>query len=248
MLVRYTYFDSFQINATVRTVTRPSMARGMWDRFWRWYERHYLLNVAMASGLFVLQLVHLYWLAADPIATRLTGHGFFHPSGAVQYAILVVDYTEIPALMAVSLVYVNELRAGFSWRPLLFLAFLNSQWLHIFWITDQYVSNELAGRAAVSSLPAWLAWVAILIDYLELPVIYDTFRRAATAMLPMATSRMPAAVSAATSPSGASVPATSSAPPPRTTTTPAAMRQSSPTTKSHQKRAKPRRKRTQPIS
>jgi hypothetical protein len=60
--------------------------------------------------------------------------------------------------------------------------FLNSQWLHIFWITDQYVSNELAGRAAVSSLPAWLAWVAILIDYLELPVIYDTFRRAAAAL------------------------------------------------------------------
>jgi hypothetical protein len=158
------------------------MARGMWDRFWRWYERRYLLNVAVASGLFLLQLVHLYWLAADPIATRLSGASFFDPSGAVQYAILVVDYTEIPALMAVSLVYVNELRAGFAWRPLLFLAFLNSQWLHIFWITDQYVSNELAGRAAVSSLPGWLAWVAILIDYLELPVIYDTFRRAAAAL------------------------------------------------------------------
>jgi hypothetical protein len=158
------------------------MARGMWNRFWRWYERHYVLNVALASGLFVLQLVHLYWLAANPIATRLAGESLFDPSGAVQYAILFVDYTEIPALMAVSLVYVNELRAGFSWRPLLFLAFLNSQWLHIFWITDQYVSNELAGRAAVSSLPGWLAWAAILIDYLELPVIYDTFRRAAAAL------------------------------------------------------------------
>ena len=235
----------------------------MWNRFWRWYERHYVLNIAIASGLFVLQLVHLYWLAANPIATRLTGGSFFDPSGAVQYAIFFVDYTEIPALMAVSLVYVNELRGGFSWRPLLFLAFLNSQWLHIFWITDQYVSNELAGRAAVSSLPAWLAWVAILIDYLELPVIYDTFRRAAAAlgsthrrrarsadvaMLPMATSTMPAAVSAATSPSGACVPATSRAPTPRTVSTPAAMRQSSPTMKSHQKRAKPATKRTQRTS
>ena len=158
----------------------PSMARGMWNRFWRWYERHYLLNVSVASGLFVLQLIHLYWLAASPIAMRLTGESFFNPSGAVQYAIFFVDYTEIPALMAVSLVYVNELRSGFAWRPLLFLAFLNSQWLHIFWITDQYVSNELSGRPTVSSLPGWLAWVAILIDYLELPVIYDTFRRAAT--------------------------------------------------------------------
>ena len=56
-------------------------------------------------------------------------------------------------------------------------------------------------------------------------------------MLPIATSRMPSAVSAATRPSGASVAATSSAPKARTTTTPAAMRQSSPTTKSYQKRA-----------
>jgi hypothetical protein len=160
----------------------PSMARGMWNRFWRWYERHYMLNVAIASGLFVLQLVHLYWLGADPIASRLVGESLFHPAGAVQYAIFFVDYTEIPALVAVSLVYVNELRAGRSWRPLIYLLFLNSQWLHIFWITDAYVSNELAGRAAASSLPAWLAWVAILIDYLELPVIFDTFRRAARAV------------------------------------------------------------------
>jgi hypothetical protein len=213
------------------------MGQAMWNRFWRWYERHYLLNVSVASGLFVLQLIHLYWLAASPIAMRLTGESFFNPSGAVQYAIFFVDYTEIPALMAVSLVYVNELRAGFAWRPLLFLAFLNSQWLHIFWITDQYVSNELSGRPTVSSLPGWLAWVAILIDYLELPVIYDTFRRAATTMLHRATKAIPAAARTATSAWGTSVSATSSAPPPRTATTPAAMRQSSPTTKSHQKRA-----------
>ena len=91
--------------------------------------------------------------------------------------ILVIDYTEIPALVSVSLVYVNELRKGNWQRPLLFLLLLNSQWLHIFWITDEFVVNEIAGRPGTTSLPAWLAWVAILIDYLELPVIYDTFRR-----------------------------------------------------------------------
>jgi hypothetical protein len=166
-----------------RPTAQPSMARGMWNRFWRWYEHHYVLNVAVASGLFVLQIAHLVWLGADPIATRVTGESYLHPAGAVQYAIFLVDYTEIPALVAVSLVYVNELRAGRSWRPLLFLLFLNSQWLHIFWITDEYVSNELAGQAAASSLPAWLAWAAILIDYLELPVIADTLVRAGRAMV-----------------------------------------------------------------
>jgi hypothetical protein len=159
------------------------MARGMWNRFWRWYERHYLPNVAVASGLFVLQLVHLYWLGADPIATRLTGDSLFHPTGVVRYLIFLVDYTEIPALMAVSLVYVNELRGGWSLRPVLFLVLLNSQWLHIFWITDEYVGNELAGQATVSSLPGWLAWVAILIDYGELPVIWDTIKRASRAVI-----------------------------------------------------------------
>jgi hypothetical protein len=154
----------------------------LWNGFWGWYERRYLLNVCIASVLFGLQLVHLYWLGAEPISLRLVDESFFSPSGLLQYLILFVDYTEIPALIAVSLLYVNELRRGFSWGPLLFLLLLNSQWLHIFWITDEYVSNELAGDAAATSLPAGLAWVAILIDYLEVPVIYDTLKRLALAI------------------------------------------------------------------
>ena len=154
----------------------------LWRRFWAWYERHYLLNVAIASTLFMLQLVHLFWLSADPISLRLTDESFFSPHGFLKYLILLIDYTEIPALIAVSLVYVNELRHGFTWKALLFLLFLNSQWLHIFWITDEYVSSELSGDPAGSSLPGWLAWVAILIDYLELPVIYDTLKRTAIAI------------------------------------------------------------------
>jgi hypothetical protein len=149
----------------------------MWRAFWAWYERHYRLNVTVAAVLFALQLVHLYWLAADVIALRLVDESYWSPSAAVQYVILVIDYTEIPALVSVSLVYVNELRKGNWQRPLLFLLLLNSQWLHIFWITDEFVVNEIAGQPDTTSLPAWLAWVAILIDYLELPVIYDTFRR-----------------------------------------------------------------------
>jgi hypothetical protein len=156
--------------------TRP------WHAFWAWYERHYLLNVGIASVLFMLQLVHLYWLGAQPISLRLVDESFFSPSGLLQYLIFFIDYTEIPALIAVSLVYINELRPGFAWRPTLFLLFLNSQWLHIIWITDEYVSNELAGEAAATSMPGWLAWVAILIDYLELPVIYDTLKRLAIAI------------------------------------------------------------------
>ncbi len=152
--------------------------RGAWRGFWAWYERHYALNVAIALGLFVVQLVHLYWLTTNVVALRLFGESWFTPSDVVEYVILLVDYTEIPALVSVSLIYVNDLRKqGMTLQPVLFLLFLNSQWLHIFWITDEFVVNEFAGREAQTSLPAWLAWVAILIDYLELPVIWDTVRR-----------------------------------------------------------------------
>jgi hypothetical protein len=148
----------------------------MLQDFWRWYERHHALNVAIAAALFALQLVHLVWLAGEPLADRIFGEPLLHPEGPLRWLIVLVDYTEIPALISVSLLYINDLRKqGASLKPILYLIFLNSQFLHIFWITDEFVVSSGAGET--SSLPAWLAYVAILIDYLELPVIYDTFRR-----------------------------------------------------------------------
>ena len=148
----------------------------MMQDFWRWYERHQTLNVAIAASLFGLQLVHLIWLTGEPLAELLLGEPLFHPSGPARWLIILVDYTEIPALISVSLVYINDLRKqGASLKPILYLLFLNSQLLHIFWITDEFVVSSGAGET--SSLPVWLAYVAILIDYLELPVIYDTVKR-----------------------------------------------------------------------
>ncbi|MDQ3045832.1 MAG: hypothetical protein M3R06_11895 [Chloroflexota bacterium] len=144
--------------------------------FFAWYERHYTLNVAIAAGLFLLQLVHLYWLSTDVVIARLTGEPWFSPNDLFQFLILIVDYTEIPALIGTSLIYINELRKGRRLKPLLYLLFLNSQWLHIFWITDEFVVGEL-GDGGGGTLPGWLAWVAIGIDYLEIPVIIDTIRR-----------------------------------------------------------------------
>ena len=142
--------------------------------FWSWYERHYLLNVGLASGLFVLQLVHLYWLTTHVVMHRILGYGLFDPSAVLEYLIIIVDYTEIPAIVTTSVYYFYQLQKGFSWKPVLLLIALNSQWLHLFWITDEFVINQFSGRATI--LPVWLAWVAILIDYLELPVIFDTLR------------------------------------------------------------------------
>lgn len=154
----------------------------LWRGFWGWYERNYTLNISVALGLFLLQLAHLYWLSAEVVARRLTGTGYWELTGPLHFLILLVDYTEIPALLGTSLVYLNELRKGFRPKSLLLLLFLNSQWIHLFWITDEFVVDAFTGSGALVGLPAWLAWVAIGIDYLELPVIVDMVWRLATAI------------------------------------------------------------------
>ncbi|MDP4009035.1 MAG: hypothetical protein Q8P71_01265 [bacterium] len=145
--------------------------------FWAWYERTYLVNVGLAALLFGLQFVHLIWLSLDVVALRLVGESFWQLSPFWETGMAFVDYLEIPAILSTSLVYIHALRSkGFHWGPALMLLFINSQWLHIFWITDEFILTSLIERQA-TMLPSWLAWIAIGIDYLELPVIYDTFRR-----------------------------------------------------------------------
>jgi len=153
----------------------------MWGRFWQWYERNYTANVVIATIIFVLQLVHLYWLFTHAVLLRLYGVSLFPTSSFVQSLIVFIDYFEIPVLFGVSLIYINELRKGFSWKPLILLLLLNSQWIHIFWITDEFVVDVFAGSSFVV-WPIWLAWVAIGIDYLELPVMYDAAKRAIRAL------------------------------------------------------------------
>lgn len=144
------------------------------QRFFAWYERHYVLNLSIATALFAVQIVHLCWLAMHVIALRLLGESYFPLSPFLQSLIVLVDYTEVPALISTTFLYLYELRKAFSWKAVFFLFFLNSQWLHLFWITDEFVLDQFQGRGSATVLPAWLAWVAILIDYLELPVIIDT--------------------------------------------------------------------------
>lgn len=147
----------------------------MWNSFWAWYERTYALNVGIALALFLLQVVHLLWLTGEVAWTHLFGQPLFTLEGLWQTLIVAVDYTEVPALVSVSLVYINELRKGWRTKEFVYLLFLNSQWLHLFWITDEFVVTAFNGAGTV--LPLWLAWVAIGIDYLELPVMVDTARR-----------------------------------------------------------------------
>ena len=146
------------------------------DSFFSWYERNYTLNLGIASFLFIWQLIHLYWLTVDVVFLRLFGISLLPLEGIWEFLIILADYTEIPALLSTSLIYIHSLTKKFTWRNILFLVFINSQWLHLFWITDEFVIQQFTS-ASVTILPIYLAWFAILVDYLELPVIYDTVKR-----------------------------------------------------------------------
>ena len=145
--------------------------------FWEFYKKHHSTFTGIAAGLFLLQIVHLYWLTMHVVVHRVFGASMFDPGNFLQLAIIVVDYLEIPAIISTSLVYIHALGQKWSKKDFLLLLLLNSQWLHIFWISDEFVLDMFSGQATGTLLPFWLAWLAIGIDYLELPVMVDTTKK-----------------------------------------------------------------------
>lgn len=146
------------------------------NAFWQWYNKNYKLNVLISSLLFLVQIAHLYWLATHVILFNITGHDlFFAETTKLSTAIFsIIDYTEIPALIGVTLIYLNDIRLNQKpIRAWLYVAFLNIQWVHLFWLTDEIVIKTFTGTAPLPFHPT-VAWVAILIDYLEVPVIFGS--------------------------------------------------------------------------
>lgn len=134
------------------------------------YERHDRAALGIAVALFLSQLVHLYWLTVHVVAFRLFQGNALLTHRAWDVLLAIVDYAEIPAIFSASLVYIHALRKHPTFRNAALLALVNTQWFHILWITDEFVV-----RTAVT--PLALAWLAIVIDYLEVPVMFDLLRK-----------------------------------------------------------------------
>ncbi|HEU4868015.1 MAG TPA: hypothetical protein VFV09_09820 [Actinomycetota bacterium] len=124
-----------------------------------WLER-------LSAVLFFTQIVHLIWMTTYVIPIQLGSSPIWSPPEA---PLALADYLELPAIVATSILYIRTR----NWK-MLFL--VNVQLFHIFWITDEFVLDR-------GTLVPVLAWIAIFIDYLELPVIVDTIRRAARGFL-----------------------------------------------------------------
>jgi hypothetical protein len=145
--------------------------------FWHRYEN---VNLKVAFVLISLQLVHLYWLTADVVIQRITGESvLIVPEGSPLFIFfIIIDYIEIPALVAGLTYYALSIykHEKGSTKNALLLAMLAIQVFHIFWITDEVVYGTFFGSSSSAvEIPYYAAWVAILIDYLELPVIADLF-------------------------------------------------------------------------
>lgn len=143
--------------------------------FWQKYEN---LNLKVAFFLVSLQLIHLYWLTSDVVVKRIAGESIFAVpvTGPTLLLFIVIDYIEVPALVAGLAYYSLNLYQHKGARNSLFLAMLVAQVFHIFWITDEVVYGAFFEQSAIG-IPYYAAWVAILIDYLELPVMADLFYR-----------------------------------------------------------------------
>jgi hypothetical protein len=146
--------------------------------FWHRYES---LNLKIAFFLISLQLVHLYWLTADVVVQRITGESALglSRSGPLFLLVIAIDYIEIPALVAgltyYSLIIYKHQKDAV--KNSLLLAMLAVQVFHIFWLTDEVVYDTFIGASSAVEIPYYAAWIAIFIDYLELPVIADLFYR-----------------------------------------------------------------------
>jgi hypothetical protein len=89
---------------------------------------------------------------------------------------IVVDYVEIPALVSGITFYLFSIfkHEAHSRKNIIFLILLAIQIIHIFWITDEVLYESLLDSDLVK-FPVYLAWTAILIDYMEVPVMIDLF-------------------------------------------------------------------------
>jgi hypothetical protein len=121
----------------------------------------------LAAVLFVTQIAHLVWMTTYVVPVHLGAQPLWSPPAA---PLAIADWFEIPAIVTTSILYIRTRQ----WRLLLLV---DVQLLHIFWITDEIILSR-------NTLSPLLAWVAILIDYLELPVIVDTVRRAVRGLGP----------------------------------------------------------------
>jgi hypothetical protein len=153
----------------------------VFNKFINFYLRYQNINLKISFILISLQLLHLYWLTTDVVIYRLTGIDYFTEFSDFILLFIIIDYIEIPALVSGVIYYsftiiFDKKEKEKRIKNTILLILLSIQSIHIFWITDEVVYSTFVGSDLIY-IPEYFAWIAILIDCLELPVIYDLLKR-----------------------------------------------------------------------
>jgi len=153
----------------------------MFKKIMDFYLRYQNINLKISFILISLQLLHLYWLTTYVVLYRLTGIDYFGELSDFILLFIIIDYIEIPALVSGVIYYLftiiyDKKEKEKRTKNTVLLILLAIQSIHIFWITDDIVYTTFVGSELIY-MPEYFAWIAILIDYLELPVIYDLLKR-----------------------------------------------------------------------
>lgn len=140
----------------------------MLDSIISFHQKWEDLGLKITFVLVSLQVIHLFWL---------TTYVVFNDPSLTMYVppivFVVIDYIEIPALISGVALYTTFIirdRGGI--RNVLLLGTLVVQAVHIFWITDAFILMSFKFNEMT-----WLAWTAVFIDYLELVVVWDLWKR-----------------------------------------------------------------------
>ena len=146
------------------------------EKFIGLYHRYENLNLKITFILISLQLLHLYWLTTDIVLQKIFGKSLFLFPKDLLAIFVIIDYIEIPALVSGIIFYAHNIhyREENIKRSYIFLAMLSVQVIHIFWLTDNVVYSS-SFKSSFVEIPFILSWAAILIDYLEIPIIVDLF-------------------------------------------------------------------------
>ena len=122
----------------------------------------------------------MYWLTTDVVLFKIFDRSYFPNFGDYIIIFIIVDYIEIPAIISGIIYYliifrnIDKISNVSNYKNILFLFLHSIQVIHIFWITDEVVYETLSNSSLVG-IPEYLAWISIIIDYLELPIIIDLF-------------------------------------------------------------------------
>lgn len=125
------------------------------------------LGLRVTFILVSLQVIHLFWLTTFVV--------FNDPSLTLYIPPLLfvfIDYIEIPALVSGVVFYSLSFVSGRRKKDILFLSLLLVQAIHIGWITDAFIYMSFKFNEMT-----YLAWVAVFIDFLELAVVVDLYKR-----------------------------------------------------------------------